>query len=185
MYDLTPRNEMEASFDLLGRAAWSRANKQERAALVKARLERAIRKSLPTLELVMRDHLGDPNKLQAGVQRVGDLALDGKEGTDDVFGKLDQVESKLAEDYLGLITSERGEDVHTDDIIHNQASAARIDEVARGLSTRRPKGCRVGHLPPELLFRAVRSRAGRVEATARGPRLETLDVCGVALRRRH
>ena len=117
VYDLTPPNEMEASYDLLGRAAWSRANKQERAALVKARLGRAIRKSLPTLELVMRDHLGDPNKLQAGVQRVGDLALDGKEGTDDVFGKIDQVESKLAEEYLGLVTSERGEDVHTDDII--------------------------------------------------------------------
>ena len=36
------------------------------------------------------------------MQRVGDLALDGKEGTDDVFGKIDQVEYKLAEDYFGL-----------------------------------------------------------------------------------
>ena len=117
VYNLTPTNEMEAAYDLLGRAAWARANKQERAALVKPKLGRAILKSLPTLELVMRDHLSDPNKLQAGVQRVGDLTLDGKEGTDDVFGKIDQVEYKLAEDYFGLVTSERGESVPTNDII--------------------------------------------------------------------
>ena len=119
VYRVEHREWDDYGFDLVGRASWKVASRQEWAAMVSGKLAKCIARHLPMLENIFKEHIeqGATTELVREVQDLGDMVLEGQAGQKLPFWHIAKVDGELESRFGGIIVSERAANGNTQSIL--------------------------------------------------------------------
>lgn len=171
-YDCESAQFMWYAFDLTTRKEWHNATRAERPALVRARIDSAVRELHPLSE-VMKDHLDSTANLAREAQRMGDMVLEGVTSQKLLFARINEVNQFLRENFDGFIQQAREASRQSDDIIKRLAQLMAVSGAKESMESEESaasshKAADPNTLPPKKAqFRKPLAATGATRASSR------------------
>lgn len=138
------------AFDINSRKGWHKATRAEWPALVRSRIDSAV-KQLHPLREVMGDHLHSTANLTREVGRVGDMVLEGDNSQKLPFARINEVNQYLHENFDGFIHEARDANRHSDDIIQRLAQLMAVSGAKNPLDRTETEAPSQGAMDPTTL----------------------------------